>query len=157
MKRIALAALVALVTTSCSVLAPTPVGLQPVLGLSNGTPLAITLFVNGQLVGTAKPGVGLSPIAFANLPGLPWSVEARSPSGRVLTSMQVASDSVTTTSLPNGGAATSGTIGRVDLSCGRITIWAGYSAVGSSPSLSGRLARRLRAVTASRDIRDAER
>jgi hypothetical protein len=105
---------------------PTPtaqVG-APVLGISNGTALPVTLFVNGQAVGTATPGVAMPTIAFASLPALPWTVEARSPSGRVLASMQVAAGSVT---------STSGTLGRVDLSCGRLTIWAGYHEPSGPP------------------------
>ncbi len=99
----------------------------PTLGISNGTPLVVTLFVNGTAVGTANPGIALTPLDFASLPALPWAVEARSASGRVLTSMQVAVDSVTATTDSGGNVSTSGAIGRVDLSCGRLTIWAGYS------------------------------
>jgi hypothetical protein len=97
---------------------------RAVLGISNGTPLAVSLYVNGQPVGTAMPGVGLEPLDFSRLPPLPWTVEARSPSGRILTSMTVRSDSVAAT---NGNVETKGVFGRIDLSCGRITIWAGYN------------------------------
>jgi hypothetical protein len=103
-------------------------GGRRVLAIENGTPIAVTLVVNGVAIGTAEPGIVFPEIDFASLPALPWTVEARSPSGRVLTSMHVGPDSVTTTTDPNGNVATTGTIGRVDLSCGRITIYAGYDA-----------------------------
>jgi hypothetical protein len=99
---------------------------QPVLGISNGTTMPVSLFVNGHSVGTATPGVAMPAIAVASLPPLPWTVEARSPSGRTLTSMTVLADSMSSTTTPNGGRETKRTMGRVDLSCGRLTIWAGY-------------------------------
>jgi hypothetical protein len=73
---------------------------------------------------------------------LPWKVEARSPSGRVLTTMDVAIGSVTSTMYPDGHGESSGTMGRVDLSCGRLTIWAGDQAPSGpapppSPGMAG--------------------
>lgn len=124
---------------------PAPVGQfggVPVLGIENGTTLAVTLIVNGQAVGTDLPGTGLAPIDFGKLPPLPWTVEARSPSGRVLTSMTVRAGDVSATTDPNGNWGSTGTIGRIDLSCGRITIFAGYEtpsgpAPGPSPGHPG--------------------
>ena len=98
----------------------------PVLGIENGTTLAVTLVVNGQAVGVDVPGVGLPPIDFGKLPSFPWTVEARSPTGRVLTSMTVRAGDVSATTDPSGNWGSTGTIGRVDLSCGRVTIFAGY-------------------------------
>jgi tetrahydromethanopterin S-methyltransferase subunit F len=95
------------------------------LGISNGTTLEVTLFVNGERVADYPPGGPQPSIDSSSLPALPWIVEARSPSGRVLTSMQVKSGDVQTTALPNGGVGHSGDFARVDLSCGRLTIWAG--------------------------------
>lgn len=69
----------------------------------------------------------MEPIDFSTLPALPWTVDARSPTGRLLTSMTVKVGDVTADNA-DGNLGTSGTIGRVDLSCGRITIWAGYFA-----------------------------
>jgi hypothetical protein len=95
------------------------------LGISNGTTLAVTLFVNGERVASYPPGGPPPTIDPASLPPLPWIVEARSPSGRVLTSMQVKLGDIQATALPNGGVEYSSQFGRVDLSCGRLTIWAG--------------------------------
>ena len=95
------------------------------LGVANGTSLTVSVFVNGQHVGefpAGSPGPTIDP---ASLPPLPWKVEARSPSGRVLTSMTVQPGQVTMTTGPGGEIEQTGTFGRVDLSCGRLTIWAG--------------------------------
>lgn len=112
---------------------------RPVLGISNESTLTVTLTVNDQVVGTAIPGAAIAPIDFASLPPFPWTVEARSPSGRVLTSMKVDAGYVTIGTDPNGNLGSSGTVGRVDLACGRITIWAGYSAPSGpvTPSPAG--------------------
>jgi hypothetical protein len=98
---------------------------RPKLGVSNGTTLTVTLVVNGQRIADF-PARGPQPtIDVAELPPLPWKVEAHSPSGRVLTSMGVEPGDVQTTTDGDGVAGYSGTMGRVDLSCGRLTIWAG--------------------------------
>ena len=103
---------------------PSP-GNLPTLGVSNGTSLDVTLVVNGRAVGV-YPADGPPPsISPGALPPLPWAVEARSPTGRVLTSMSV-TDAGSTTVLPDGTIKRVGAgMGRVDLSCGRLTIWAG--------------------------------
>lgn len=100
---------------------------RPALGISNGTTLDVTLFVNGVRVGEYPAGGPPPVIRSADLPSLPWTVEARSASGRVLTSMRVEPGQVGSTTGPDGRVVTSGVFGRVDLSCGRLTIWAGDS------------------------------
>lgn len=97
---------------------------RPKLGVSNGTTLTVSLFVNGGRVGDFPPGGPWPSFDVNALPPLPWTVEARSPSGRVLTSMAVKPGDVTISSFPGGDALT-GTMGRVDLSCGSLRIWAG--------------------------------
>jgi hypothetical protein len=62
----------------------------PKLGISNATALAVTLFVNGQRIAEFPTQSGGPTIDVAALPPLPWNVEARLASGRLLTSMQVA-------------------------------------------------------------------
>jgi hypothetical protein len=98
---------------------------RPKLGVSNGTTLTVTLVVNGQPIEEYAPGGGQPGTDMAALPALPWTVEARSPSGRVLTSMTVKPGDIRTTNGAGGAVEESGTFGRVDLSCGRLTIWAG--------------------------------
>ena len=94
------------------------------LGISNGTAIAVTLSVNGQRIGEFAAQSGEPTIDVSRLPPLPWNVEARSPSGRLLTSMNVAPGQVQSTTGPGGVIEHSGALGRVDLSCGRLTIWA---------------------------------
>ncbi|HJP87415.1 MAG TPA: hypothetical protein VJ850_00045 [Candidatus Limnocylindrales bacterium] len=100
-------------------------GQRPHLGISNGTTLVVVLFVNGVEVGETRPEGPTPVIDATGLPPLPWVVEARTVSGRVLTSMKVVEGQVWTTTRPDGGISSSGAIGRVDLTCGRLTIWAG--------------------------------
>lgn len=102
-----------------------PLAERPHLGISNGTTLDVTLWVNGHLVAQDPAGGPAPEIDSSRLPPLPWVVEARSPTGRVLTTMRVEPGQVWTTRRPDGGTETGGAMGRVDLSCGRLTIWAG--------------------------------
>jgi hypothetical protein len=111
--------------TSQRALSPSPFATPVNLGISNGTTLAVTLFVNGERVASYPSGGPPPSMDPASLPGLPWTVEVRSPSGRVLTSMQVKPGDVQTTTVPGGGVEHSAPFARVDLSCGRLTIWAG--------------------------------
>ena len=67
----------------------TPSPQRPNLGAANGTTLTVTLVVNGQRVAVFPPGGPDPSIDLTALPPLPWTVEALSPSGRVLTSMRV--------------------------------------------------------------------
>jgi hypothetical protein len=107
------------------------------IGVANGTTLTVTLFVNGRAVQTFGPGsgTGLDGIPASVIGPLPWSVEARSPSGRVLTSMSVHEGDVSSSSWPGGGY-NKGVGGRVDLSCGRLDIWSGPPLIGGPFPLS---------------------
>lgn len=98
--------------------APTRIGLF----VSNGTPLTLTIVVNGTLVATSAPGDPPQVPASA-LPALPWSVTATTASGRVLVTMNVSEADAAQSA--SGGHAIP--MGRVDLSCGRLTLWAGDS------------------------------
>jgi len=122
------AIVLALAVAACGAYASPSPGNQepnPTLGVANGTTLIVTVVVNGRPVGVFPPGEAGPGVDPAALPPLPWAVEARSPTGRVLTSMRVEPGQVTTTTVPGVAVQHSGTMGRVDLSCGRLTIWAG--------------------------------
>lgn len=106
---------------------------SPNLGVSNDTTLIVTIVVNGHRVATLAPGGADPSIDAAGLPALPWTVEAQSPSGRVLTSMQVFPGQVKSTTNSDLMSSSQGTIGRVDLTCGRLTIWAGDRAPSGGP------------------------
>jgi len=76
----------------------------------------VTLVVNGAVARTVRPQT--QEIVFAkDLPPLPWSVETRSPSGRVLSQMTVRAGDASETNLPGGGREVKGDAARVDLSC----------------------------------------
>jgi hypothetical protein len=129
------AVFLAVTIAACNPTASDPA--RPNLGVANGTTLTVTLVVNGQRV-AEFPGRGQQPsIDTGALPPLPWKVQGLSPSGRVLTSMDVAPGQVQTRTDPGGVVEQSGTMGRVDLSCGRLTIWAGdIQPSGPAPTAS---------------------
>lgn len=97
------------------------------LSIANYTTIAVTLVVNGKVIETVPAGGYQDPIK-GELPGLPWNVETRSPSGRVLSRMTVnAGDVWQTTNEAKGDAV------RVDLSCGRLDVWSGPPLLGPIP------------------------
>jgi hypothetical protein len=110
--------------TACA----SPVRSTAGLSAANGTDLAVTLVVNGQGVATIPAHAGTVSMTADRLPALPWAVEARSPSGRLLTSMTVKDGDVQAYGNSSKGAAT-----RVDLSCGRLDIWSGPPLLGPGP------------------------
>lgn len=91
---------------------PSPVGINVV----NGTTVAVAIAVNGTVVETIPPGATETPLR-AVLPARPWSVEARSPTGRVLAAFTV----------PKGDAVSAqSSVGAAeDLACGTLDLWAG--------------------------------
>ncbi len=124
---------VAATVAGCSML-PARTGVVPAssmtLNVSNGTTLPVALAVNGIVVDQIGPQDARSDIPASKLPPLPWSVEVRSPSGRVLVSVVVHGGDVASFSETGGGSGERGVAQRVDLSCGRIDVWSG-------PPLSG--------------------
>ena len=89
--------------------------------------------INGNTLATYRPGTGSEAIAAAALPALPWVVEVRSPSGRMLVSMTVRAGDVQQILNADGSVTYSGDAMRVDLSCGRIDIWSGPPMAGPAP------------------------
>jgi hypothetical protein len=116
----------ALLAAGCTA-APTPaptVSSVVSLNVGNGTTLDVTIVVNGQTVGVFPSRVAGPTIDTSKLPPLPWTVEARTSSGRVLATMTVhPGDGVEV--FENGVGKITIPMGQVDLSCGRLTIWAG--------------------------------
>ncbi len=129
---------VAAVVAGCGVAAPpstqpsataSPASPLP-LSISNQTSIAVTLVVNGTAVGTIQPG-GYEDPGAAALPALPWLVETRSPTGRVLSRVTVnAGDVVYTTPAADGHSSARGDAVRVDLPCGRLDVWSGPPLLG---------------------------
>ncbi|MGA2513262.1 MAG: hypothetical protein ABSG37_06560 [Candidatus Limnocylindrales bacterium] len=136
MKKVALRSLVvALALASAGIAAgcqagASPAPLEPPLSVSTGTSIPVTLVVNGSVVETVAPGGRQDPIT-ATLPALPWTVETRSPSGRVLSTLTVSAHD------PIGNGF--GRAVRVDLSCGRLDVWSGAPLLGGTfiPGPSG--------------------
>ena len=121
-----------LVVTGCVAAngAATPGSSQSVkLSIQNGTTIAVTLVVNSSVIETVPPGGYEDPIK-GNLPAMPWNVETRSPSGRVLSTLTVHAGDFWTTSLPNSGTEVKGDAVRADLSCGRLDLWYGPPLLG---------------------------
>jgi len=102
------------------------------IDVANGTKLAVTIVVNGTAVAVIEPGQG-GTVKPGMLPPKPWAVEARSPSGRVLSRFNVVDGQVTRTVRADGGVEMSGAGARVDLSCGRLDVTVGPPMLGPAP------------------------
>lgn len=101
------------------------------LTVSNQTTLVVTVFVNGGVLVSVPPGeVGAVVVSGGSGP---WAVEARAPSGRVLSSMTVRPGDVSETTNPDGSRTRRGAAVRVDLSCGRLDMWSGPPLAGPVP------------------------
>jgi hypothetical protein len=121
----------------CGVL-PVPPSPPPVdqtmldLNVSNGTTLPVAITVNGADIGVVRPGGELT-VPSGILPPMPWTVEARTPSGRLLTTMTAHREDIHREDLGNGATSMSGAGARVDLSCGRLDLWVGVRPMGPVP------------------------
>lgn len=107
-----------------------PVGVE----VSNGTDLEVTLVVNGKATWIVPAhGQTPGPITADILGPMPWTVEARTSTDRLLTSMVVHDGDVQSEDLGNGRSSSRSVLARVDLSCGRLDMWAGTPASGPVP------------------------
>jgi len=108
------------ILVGCGSLLPTtpaiPSTRNPSLHMSNATPLTVSVVVNGHVLGAFPPGGQDQVVSTLTLGPPPWTVQARSASGRVLTSFAVRATDVQ----PGNG------LGQVlDLTCGRFWLWVG--------------------------------
>src|SRR5438128_493350 len=99
--RIGLAVIVAIAAASCvgptPAASPTP-GARSPLGVANGTTVRVSVAVNGTVIETVPAGETRLAVPVV-LPARPWTVEARSPSGRLLATPTVsAADDISPTS-----------------------------------------------------------
>ena len=101
------------------------------LSVSNQTTLTVTVVVNGGELRSVPPGE-VRGMSVSGASG-PWTVEARAPSGRVLSSMTVRPGDVSETTNPEGSRTRRGAATRVDLSCGRLDMWSGPPLAGPPP------------------------
>lgn len=134
MTRVAFMVVAALALLGCSFLTGAP-STDYDIAVGNGTTLAVSVSVNGSVArvfGAGESGT----LPAATLGRLPWAVEARTASGRVLASMTVTSGSTGCTTEPGGGALQScrGVVGMVDLSCGRFEMYTSGSGFTGGPA-----------------------
>jgi hypothetical protein len=125
-RSVVVAALLAILVAACVPETLTGTADRPDIHVSNGTTLMVTIVVNREAAGVVGPGDSAT-IPGAVRPDLPWVVQALSPSGRVLTTMEVHPGQVRETHWPDGRIESSGALGRADLSCGRLDVWVGAS------------------------------
>ena len=97
-----------------------PTVAQPVVSVENSTTLAIMLVINGLTVATVPARSGTANVPLSSAPPVPWHVELRSASGRVLLTLDVPDNLVSRSA-------------RVDLSCGVLAIGTG-NPIGGGPS-----------------------
>ena len=95
--------------------------------ISNQTSLAVTVVVNAAATRTVPPH-SQETLLVRELPAQPWSIEARTASGRVLSAMTVRPGDVW-----ERGDELKGDAVRVDLSCGRLDMWSGPPLLGPAP------------------------
>ncbi len=126
-----LTAVALLISLACSGVGPNQSTIAD-LEISNGTTLVITLVVNATPITSVGPGA-VDKISPSRLPPLPWKVEARATSGRVLASMTVRAGDVVRTTNPDGSTSWKGDAVRVELSCGRLDVWSGPPLAGPAP------------------------
>src|SRR5258706_6388294 len=105
----------------------TPTSVPHDLVVSNQTAISVVIAVNGTVVRAVQPR-SQEIIVVKDLPAQPWLVEARTASGRVLSSMTVRPGDVW-----ERGNEMKGDAVRVDLSCGRLDMWSGPPLLGPSP------------------------
>jgi hypothetical protein len=91
------------------------------LGVVNATSLQVSLVVNGTVIKSFAPGGADKAIYVSALPSLPWAVEARTSSGRVLATMNVTAGDLQ----PESGITAHGTESGIGLSCGQLYMWSG--------------------------------
>ena len=124
-----------LIVNACGPILPAT-GVFPVdytVHVDNGTTMALTIVVNGQPVALAA-AKDVKAIPMAALPPLPWTVEARSASGRVVLTLIVEPGSVVDIRNADGTGSHSAPGARADLSCGRLDMYPGSAGMmGPAP------------------------
>ncbi|HEY5488337.1 MAG TPA: hypothetical protein VIK00_00735, partial [Candidatus Limnocylindrales bacterium] len=101
----------------------------PVLHISNETALQLTVVINGRVAEKAGPNSEsiVDPTSFS----APWHVTVTTASGRELVQLTYGASDVWYTSNSAHGVAQ-----RVDLSCGRLDVYAGPPLLGPGPPSS---------------------
>lgn len=130
-RRFVLAVLVGAFATGCGTSDTPPLGPVPDADMSltanNQSDRELELFVNGGKVANVPAQTQLT-VQAKDLQPLPWAAELRLPTGRTLVSLTVRSGDVVRRA--EGSQAVGN---RVDLSCGRIELWAVIPLGGPAP------------------------
>jgi hypothetical protein len=93
------------------------------LGVVNATDLRVSLVVNSRVIETLAPQTADTAIHMSALPPLPWVVQIRTSSGRVLVTMTADPSDIQG---PQAiGGPHSGMEAAADLSCGQLYLWTG--------------------------------
>jgi len=137
-----LLAAIPLLMAGCALLFPpdgVPIGTDYTVHVFNNTTLPVQVAINGRAVGVAAPqdALELRPSA---LPRLPWSIDATTPTGRLLLHVDVAPGSVVDVRNLDGSGSHTAPYGRLDLSCGQLRIVIGEitpSGPAPGPGLPG--------------------
>ena len=121
------------IVLACAALAcePVPRAEAHDLTVSNQTSLAVTIVVNADPVRTVPPS-SQQTMTVRELPPLPWAVEARSPSGRVLGKLSIQLGDVWVRARETSREMKGDAL-RIDLSCGRLDLWSGPPILGPAP------------------------
>jgi hypothetical protein len=109
----------AVLVAACSLL-PSSTGAVDVQ-YENTSTLAVTIRINGEIMGVIEPGSSGGMAVPAR--GFPWRIDAMSPGGRTLASMDLAA-APSCVPLGDGGTSCDGAVGLVDMVCGRFAMWA---------------------------------
>jgi hypothetical protein len=102
---------------------------SPFVGITNATTVPITIRANGSVEREVGPGSEVE-LPIGDLPPPPWSIDALSPTGRVLLSLEVPASDVNRDRPTGEGAEIRGDASFVELSCGRIDLNYGPPALG---------------------------
>jgi hypothetical protein len=133
-RRAATSMATAVLVSACALL-PGPAGNDYDIVVANGTTLVVTVLVIGSVAHVYAAGEG-GTLPALTLGRLPWSVEARTASGRLLAAMTVTDGSAGCTDEPGGGdvRACRGVVAMLDLSCGRFDMYTNGSGFTGGPA-----------------------
>lgn len=99
-------------------------GPRPTLGATNFTDIPIELMLKGESLATVEPGADMEIASRSRMPALPWEIEARTETGRVVVAMTVTAEDLARTSVKDA---------RGDRPYERFTMSAGDDSAESGP------------------------
>ena len=95
---------------------PSPIAPVALIKVNNSTTIDVTVAINDSVVVTVPANAGFYPVSY-DLPALPFTVDVRSPNGRILASVSRRS---------GDGVGDNTTAGRgLFLACGQLFLWVG--------------------------------